>query len=418
MRVLVTNFNMKNLQLIFLLFITGFSGNIFANMKNNHHTDKLKDMCADISQAASLNCASAPDAMFDSHGRLWIVWSHADHIYVNHSDDKGKSYSLAVVVNQKPEPISAKGESRPKIISSGGGKIFITWTTPLQKRFTGNVRFSVSNDGGKHFSSPITVNDNFDITGHRFETMAVNKKGEVFIAWLDKRDHLQAAKQGENYHGAALYYSWSKDSGKTFQINRKIIDHTCECCRVIMHINKNQLPVILWRNIFGENTRDHALVTFVTKNTPAKIQRVSFDQWKVDACPHHGPDMDVSDSGDIHLSWFDNAPDRHGLFYARRKIDGSLTDAISIGNYKAAASHPNVISVGKHVWLVWKQFDGKQESVWLEQSDTNGDGWKSAEKIAVTNADADYPFLIKDKNTVYLQWKTKDEGFQLIQLPE
>ena len=248
--------------------------------------------------------------------------------------------------------------------------------------------------------------------------MTVNEKGEVFIAWLDKRDRLQAEQQGKKYHGAALYYSWSQDGGKTFQPNLKIIDHSCECCRVIMDTDHNQLPVILWRNIYGKNTRDHSLVTFTEKDTPEQVERVSFDQWQVDACPHHGPDMDISNNRDIHLTWFDNAPDRHGLFYARRKTDGTLTEAISIGDYQAAASHPNVISVDQHVWLIWKQFDGKQASVWLQKSETNGTHWSTAIKIAVTDADADYPFLIRDKAKIYLQWQTKNEGFLLIDLTD
>jgi hypothetical protein len=415
MQALITSSNMKYLQLVSLLLVAGFSGSLFADMGSGHKTVGPIDACADISQPASLNCAPAPSARFDQQGRLWVVWSHAGHVYVNHSDDKGKSFSSPVSVNRKPEAISARGENRPKIISANG-KIFVSWITPLEKRFTGHVRFSVSNDGGEHFSDPIIVNDNLDITGHRFEAIAVNEKGEVFMAWLDKRDRLQAELQGKDYHGAALYYSWSQDGGKTFQPNQKIMDHSCECCRVIMDTDDKQLPVILWRNIYGKNTRDHSLVEFTGKDSPKQVQRVSFDQWQVDACPHHGPDMDISDNRDIHLTWFNNAPDRHGLFYARRKTDGSLTEAISFGDYQAAASHPNVISVDEHVWLVWKQFDGKQASVWLQQSESNGDSWSAAKKIAATDADADYPFLIRDQDKAYLQWQTKREGFQLIEL--
>jgi hypothetical protein len=412
---------MKHIQLAGLLLatglFTGFSSSIFADMDMMNKAGKVKDICADISQPASLNCAPAPSASFDQNGRLWLTWSHSGHVYVNYSDDKGKSYSSPVIVNRKPEAISARGENRPKIIPAGR-KIFISWTTPLEKRFTGHVRFSVSDDGGEHFSDPIIVNDNLDITGHRFEAMSVNEKGEVFMSWLDKRDRLHARQQGKEYHGAALYYSWSQDGGKTFQKNLKITDHSCECCRVVMDIDHNQLPVIMWRNIYGKNTRDHSLVEFTAKDKPTAVQRVSFDEWQLDACPHHGPDMDIANNRDIHLTWFDNAPERHGLFYARRKTDGSLTDAINVGDYQAVASHPNVISVGEQVWLVWKQFDGKRASVWLQKSETNGDDWRAAVKVATTDADADYPFLIRDKTRVYLQWHTKNEGFQLIELTD
>jgi len=407
---------MKYLQILTLLLIGGFSSSLFASMASMHKTESKIDVCADISKPATLNCAPAPSAVFDKNGRLWLTWSHAGHVYVNYSNDNAKTFSAPVSVNRKPEAISAKGENRPKIITAND-KVFVSWTTPLKKRFTGNVRFSVSNDGGEHFSEPIIVNDNLDITGHRFEAMSVNDKGEIFIAWLDKRDQLQAKQQGGVYHGAALYYSWSSDAGKTFQPNQKIINHSCECCRVVMDVDREQLPVILWRNIYEKNTRDHALVEFIDENTTKPVQRVSFDQWQVDACPHHGPDMDISNNNAIHLTWFNNAPERHGLFYARRNVDGTLSDTVNFGDYQATASHPNVISVGNHVWLVWKQFDGKHASIWSQQSDSNGGSWSAAMKVASTDGGADYPFLIKNNNTVYLQWQTKNEGFKLIELP-
>jgi len=411
----ILNSDMKLLQLFCLLSVIGFSTELYASMEHGMKTDKVADKCADITQPANLNCAQVASAMFDQDGRLWLVWPYAGHVYVNYSDDKGKSFSAPVTVNRKPEAISAKGENRPKIVAANG-KIYISWTTPLEKRFSGHIRFSVSDDGGEHFSDPMIVNDDLEITGHRFDALSVNEKGEVFIAWLDKRDRMKASRRGEEYHGAALYYSWSDDGGKTFQTNQKITDHSCECCRLVMAIDHKQLPVIMWRNIYGKNTRDHSLVEFSEKGKPGPVQRVSFDQWQVDACPHHGPDMDISNNGDIHLAWFDNAPSRHGLFYARRQTDGALTEAINFGDYQAAASHPNVISDGQKVWLVWQQFDGKQASVWLQKSESNGDDWGSAMRIAETDAASDYPFLIRDRGKVFLQWLTKKEGFRLIEL--
>ena len=171
------------------MFMLGLSSISFAAM--DHQAVKTRDVCSDPALPARLNCAPAPSARFDHNGRLWLVWSHGGHVYVNHSDDQGKSFSSPVIVNRKPEAISARGENRPKIMPARDGRIFVSWIMPLEKRFSGHVRFSVSNDGGEHFSDPIIVNDNLDITGHRFEGMAVNAKGEVFIAWLDKRDRLK-----------------------------------------------------------------------------------------------------------------------------------------------------------------------------------------------------------------------------------
>ena len=376
------------------------------------------DKCTDINQLPTLDCASAPSSVFSATGRLWAAWSYAGHVYVNYSDDKAETFSKPVSLNAIPEKISAHGENRPKIVLNTNGNIYVSWTTPLKKRFTGNVRFSFSNDMGKSFSTPITVNDNLDLTGHRFEALSVAKNGNIYLAWLDKRDRFKAKKEGRDYHGAALYYTWSDDGGESFHPNKKIIDHSCECCRVIIDMDSNDLPVILWRNIYGKNTRDHALVSFDSASKPGKPIRVSYDNWQVDACPHHGPDLSISNTGDYHMAWFNNADKRHGLFYMRMGENTKRTTPVNFGNYKAAASHPGVLSNNNQVWLTWKEFNGKEETLWSQYSANNGETWNTAKVVAKTTQGSDYPFLITDNKSIYIQWKTAQEGFRLFVIDE
>ena len=399
-----------------VLLLASFAGNVLASGDHQKHEVKPTAAC-DVSQAASLRCAAAPSAIFDSKGRLWLAWAYGGHVYVNYSDDKGKSFSPPLAVNRIAEEISARGENRPKIAVDNKGGVYVSWTMPLAKRFSGHIRFSASNDGGQHFSDPVIINDDLDITGHRFDALGVNRQGDIYIAWLDKRDRVQAEKKGEKYHGASVYFSWSDDGGKTFKANKRIIEHSCECCRVIIDFDERDLPVILWRNIYGADVRDHALVRFESKDTPAVPERVSFDEWHIDACPHHGPTLSINDRGDYHLAWFDNAEKRHGLFYARRNAStSSLTEAVQFGDFTKGASHPSVIHHKDSVWLAWKQFDGKQETIWMQQSSDNGDHWQPAKQFAATEKSADYPFLIRDKDDIYLQWQTELEGFQLMQV--
>lgn len=393
------------------ILLTASAVNCHAAMSHDKKPE-VNAACADISQPASLRCAQAPSAVFDDNNRLWLAWAVSGHVYVNYSDDLGKTFSTPVAVNSKPEAISARGENRPKIVVGTKNDVYVSWTKPLEKKFTGHIRFSHSSDGGEHFSEPVIVNDDLNVTGHRFEALAINDKGDVYLSWLDKRDRDLAQKDGKKYHGAALYYTWSDDAGKTFKPNKKIIDHSCECCRVIMKMDE-QLPVVLWRNIYDKNTRDHSLVKFIDKDQPGNIERVSFDNWQIDACPHHGPDMSVAENGLYHLAWFNNGPERHGLFYARRNADGSYNKAINFGDYKAAASHPNVLNKGHKVWLVWKQFDGKQESIWLQQSIDAGISWQVAQQLSVAK-NGDYPFLLANDKQVFVQWQTVEDGFQLI----
>jgi len=148
----------------------------------------------------------AATATFDAKGRLWLASVKDGHVMVSHSDDRGKTYSAPVTVNPEPEFIAADGENRPKILVAGNGNVYVSYTRPLETPFSGNVRFSRSVDGGKSFSAPITVNDNLEPITHRFDTMGINGRGQIYIAWLDKRDAAAAGKKGETFSGISVYY--------------------------------------------------------------------------------------------------------------------------------------------------------------------------------------------------------------------
>jgi hypothetical protein len=396
-----------------LLFFT----TAFAVMEQHNHGGGAvaPPACGDVTALPSLRCAEAPGVTMDDSGRLWVVWAYAGHLYVQHSADQGASFSPAVTVNRLPEAISARGENRPKIALDAKGRVFVSWTTPLEKRFTGNIRFSRSLDGGEHFSEPLTVNDNLDITGHRFDALGVNGAGEIYIAWLDKRDRFKAEQRHDKYRGAALYFARSVDGGASFLPNEKVLDHSCECCRVAIGFTPQQLPVVMWRHIYGDNIRDHALTTFQEKGVPGEILRVSFDEWQIDACPHHGPTLAISDAGEYHLSWFNNAPQRHGLFYANTRDGGrTLSSPMNFGDYHKAASHPDVLVQGADVYLVWQEFDGRVMTIHSMHSKDRGVSWSPARDLAQTSGESDYPFLLSDGAHPFLSWHTRVEGYRLL----
>ena len=374
-------------------------------------------LCAKADNLASLKCGRGVSSVFDNKGRLWLAWSFGGHVYVNFSDNKGKTYSSPIIVNKTPEPISAKAESPVKIVVDQQGRLFISWTMKLPKRFSGHIRFSRSIDSGENFSTPLTVNDHLEITSHRFQSMAINDDGEIFIAWLDKRDLLAAKKAGNPYTGAAVYYTYSDNQGQSFHPNIKVSDSSCECCRTAMTMDKDGLPVILWRHIFDKNTRDHALVKLIDKKIVGKIRRASFDNWQVDGCPHHGPSISSTNEGIYHLTWFNNAPERHGLFYANTKDQGkTFSSPMSFGNYKAAASHPQVVSTGKNLYLLWKEFDGKQSSLITMQSNDKGTNWSAPKRLLQIATTNEHPLLIQDGEQVYAAWHRRGEDYRLIAL--
>src|SRR5574343_1660647 len=189
-------------------------------------------------------------ATFDDNGRLWLARVVGQQIFVSQSANAGRSFGEAVAVNRAPELISADGEARPQI-AAVGQRIYVSWTQALPQPFAGHIRFAVSEDGGKAFAEPVTVNDDSRPITHRFNAMLANASG-VTLAWIDKRD----GTGNPDYSGAAIYTARSTDGGRSFEPNRKLADHSCECCRIALAADTDGTPVALWRQIFGKNTRD------------------------------------------------------------------------------------------------------------------------------------------------------------------
>ncbi|MFZ1546039.1 MAG: sialidase family protein [Candidatus Nitrotoga sp.] len=355
-------------------------------------------------------------ATFDASGKLWQASVKDGHIMVSQSVNRGKSFSTPVPVNPESELVAAVGENRPKILVGSNGNIYVSYTQALETPFAGNIRFSRSIDGGKSFSIPITVNNNLDPITHRFDAMGVNEQGQIYIAWLDKRDTLIAKKTGENYTGAAIYYAISDDEGITFHTNIKAVDHSCECCRVGMAMDKDGTPIVVWRHIFGKNIRDHAMMRLDGKS---QLIRLSYENWEVDACPHHGPAVSIANDGNYHFVWFSNSSKRQGLFYSYSTDQGKhFSSPLNFGNFQAQASHPHILSLGQRVFIVWKEFDGMATSISLIHSIDGGNHWSAPKKIAFTTGTSDYPFLVSDGYKSYLSWNTDKEGYRFINLSE
>ncbi|MCQ8102777.1 glycoside hydrolase [Methylomonas sp. SURF-2] len=375
-----------------------------------------KDDACKVLAAPDRRCSQTVTAAFSEQGALWLAWVQSDHVFVQFSLDKGLSFSAPVMVNPIAESVIAHDEYRPKIQLDKQGNIYLTWSRSLEKRHTGHIRFSRSVDGGKTFSAPVTINDNLEEISHRFDSLAVTESGEVFVAWLDARDKVRATQAGMEHPGTSLYYAWSDNRGVTFKTNKLAAPHTCECCRLGTAIDKDNLPVVIWRHVFPGGIRDHALLKFTAWNQPGEIKRLSQENWKIDACPHHGPALAVAEDGAYHAVWFSGAEGRQGLFHARSKDQGrSFSTAMPFGGQ--GAKHPHLAVNGQHVAIVWLEFDGSNSVVKLLQSFDGGHAWEEAKNIAQAADTADYAFLLAYDDVMYLSWQTR-QGYRIEVLDE
>jgi hypothetical protein len=142
-------------------------------------------------------------------------------------------------------------------------------------------------------------------------------------------------------------------------------------------------------------------------------RRVTFDDWRIEACPEHGPALSIS-GNDYHIAWFTQGSARQGLFYARSTDRGQhFSDPMPFGTPGKLPSHPDILALQQRVVLAWSEFDGTKTQIRSMQSQDGGQHWSTPRTLAETTSEADVPLLLNYGSEVYLSWNT-GEGYRLI----
>ncbi|MDF4005348.1 sialidase family protein [Luteibacter sp. PPL552] len=342
------------------------------------------------------------DAAIDAKGRLWVVDTIGEHVRVRRSDDMGKDFTLTTIVNPTGEPIYAEGENRPKVALGPHGEIYVTWSQPRKAPWTGFVRFSRSLDDGAHFDLPATVHaDRAEIT-HRFDALAVDGQGRVVVAWIDKRDLEAATQAGKPYLGAATYYSWSTDRGAHFAPERKIVDQSCECCRIALARAPDGSIDAFFRAIYGDNIRDHAVATLPVDGKAPQVARATFTQWHIEGCPHHGPSLAIDAAGVKHAVWFSAANDAPTITYGQLVPGQPPRHAATVAT--TGASHADLAVDGRRVWIAWNQMTAAGLDLMLRASTDGGAHFGEAKAIAHTDGASGWPKLVLANHQAFVAW--------------
>jgi hypothetical protein len=242
--------------------------------------------------------------------------------------------------------------------------------------------------------------------------MLVDETGRLWVTWIDKRDLSIAEAEKREYEGAAIYYAYSDDRGATWRGDFKLADHSCECCRIALALDAQGRAVAMWRHVFVPNERDHAVAVLQPEGKDVKVERVTFDRWKIDACPHHGPSLAIGADGTRHAVWFNQVNGAGRAFYGRLTgASPTNVQALPVG-----ASHADIAIDGNKLAIVWKRFDGTSTRVesWL-----SNDGGKhfSPGPCLKTDGDSDQPRVLSNEGAMLVVWR-RAEGIAVADLTQ
>ncbi|MDG2280267.1 MAG: hypothetical protein P8L42_06520, partial [Flavicella sp.] len=264
------------------------------------------------------------------------------------------------------------------------------------------------------FSNKITVAPTIGLQSHH-ESMAkigVTKEGMLFCLFRISRP-----SKASKYAGA-LYYTTSKDDGKTWTKKTKLVSeansssqsffdlerlasgelamiwldnrfstrekegstlfftrtdkaggladekpiafNTCQCCRTDLLIDGQNIK-IAFRNIINQKIRD---MFYITSNNEGdsftEPIRISEDNWEIDGCPHTGPSL--ASNTTTSAVWFTAGQGNKGLFFATKNdFNSKFEKRIEISEN---GNHPQLVALPNKYYVVYDEYYQKDNTTY------------------------------------------------------
>lgn len=272
--------------------------------------------------------------------------------------DPGGTLAEPVRVNDRAGDAAPHFQAPAQVAVGSDGEVYALWTNntiiPGRTFPASDLRFARSTDGGRSFTSAISVNDDAGgiPSSHTFHNILIGPDGTLFVSWLDSRvrDQMGAdahvhAEEGrveevgdhaghggspaDDAPGPELRVAVSVDHGTTFTSGVIVDRDTCPCCRTAMAMGPSGELYVAWRKVFEGSVRD----VVVARSDDAgrswsEPRKVHDDQWVFEGCPHAGPALAIADDGTLHVAWYTGKEGASGLFYAKSEDGGRSFGAV------------------------------------------------------------------------------------------
>lgn len=310
------------------------------------------------------------------------------------SSDGGETWSPSVPVSVGAAPPHGLHRGSDARIAARGKRIVAAWTTAGSDAWgSGPITIVTSSDGGMHWEPASNPADDGRTDGHNFLALNVDAEGRFHLAWLDKRD-------GER----GLRYSFSKDGGRHWEVNRTAAPKTCECCwNSITPLISGEVA-ILFRDRAPRDMK--VVISRGSTGWSSPVSVGNFD-WKFNACPHVGGALVRRDSAEgeqLHAAVWTGAPDLSGLYHLRSD-DGGSTWSVPHKMNVPLAWHPSLaVHPSGRIAVVWDTMAAVAPETWAALSDDGGVTWAPAIRLSDSGAPAAHPRVVPIKKGFRAFW--------------
>lgn len=301
-------------------------------------------------------------------------------------------------------PIQAHGEAPPQVAVDSAGRIFVLYSVgkevPGQRFPVSALRFARSEDLGRSWSEPVTVNAEGkfgEFGSHNFHALTVGAGGRIVATWLDSRSGT-----------AGVWMNQSSDGGRTWEADRPIYrDASCPCCRTAVAVAPDGTMYVAWRAILDGDIRDVVVMRSADggRTWGDAVRPVAHD-WVYPGCPHAGPDMAVDAAGRLHVAYWTGQPGAAGVYYARSD-DGGATFAshpIAVGATARPAHVQIALADSAGVIVAWDDGHSEIPRVLLRRSRDGGTTFAAVQVVSEPGVAASFPVVAVHHDSLAVAW--------------
>lgn len=338
--------------------------------------------------------AAEPAIAASKDGNVFFAWvEHGTkkeaNVLIQPFDKNGKQTGEKVQVNPQPGQATAWRGDPPSVAVGQDGAVFVVWTARVQSD-EGNptdIYLSTSRDNGRSFAPPVKVNDDKIPVSHGMHSLAVDKTGQIYVAWLDDRNvekeppppptpattpanGEKPKHQHKKEPNREVFFSVSTDGGKTFSANKKIADEVCPCCKTSLLAADDGKLYASWRQVLPVDFRHIAVVSSDDKgNTFSKPTIVSDDQFFIEGCPVSGATL-LADTNSLKVLWFTaGKAGPPGLYLAESKDSGKTFAPRIMVSEGLPTGTPSLLAGGNNKYsVIW---GSDQAKVYLKNAETS-----------------------------------------------
>jgi hypothetical protein len=303
----------------------------------------------------------------DDHHNTVISW-----VRMNNDSSSSFCYAIAerdekfgnTIVIPNSGNIQPHGENLPKIIFKKSGDIVALWGVANPNpgnKYSGAVFYVQSFDHGKSWTAPAPLVKDTGGIDQRYYDVALLPDGEVGVVWLDNR-------KTKKVQGSGVYFA-STAGKQGFGEGRLISEPACQCCRTVLFPDSKGNIHVLYRAIINDSIRDmvHILSNDEGKTFSAP-ERISNDNWVINACPHTGPAMTENKDG-LHFTWFTGGHDRGNYYSCSPRNGKNFSDRLLVS---ATGSHPQVTAISdENVMITWDETKLMSRTICVQVIDKN-----------------------------------------------